>query len=495
MKKEDHSGSKGLKFYSGKLLTGTMAVSLAQGTQKAVGFLLLPILTFYLSPSEYGIIAIVGLISSLLNLIYNPGVVSATTRLYYDTEDEERKRKLFASAFMFFILFPLVISVIIFIFGEYLASHLFKEFKFYPYGFIAILISLLSQPRRIWSQLLTVLFKVPKIALYSTLAVLVNICLSLVLVVGFNFGVIGRLFGMLAGPVMMLIIAIFTFRKYTGLSFSFKIIFELVSFGSPLIIAIWCYTILTMTSRFLLERFIGLDAVGIFDVAMKVSSASMLLFMGFKQMWNPVFYENMKNENYEVISRLIKFMFAGMTILTILMILFHKEGLLILNERFRSSGEIVTILVTGLFFLGLLPVSNSFLGWEKKFKTTSLIAGIAAVINIILNILLIPKYDIIGAAIATAISYFVYFILGIFISRRFFKTVLDLKVSVFLISLVVITGFLETTFQSDDFNVVLLLIKVSYLLIIITLVYKMGIISNSELVKLKQRVFRKQSKV
>jgi len=484
--------NRGIYFYSNKLFSGTLAVSIAQGTRQAVSFLLLPILTIYLSPEDYGIIAMVGLISALLNLIYNPGIVSATTRLYYDTNDDLRKKQLFGSAFMFFVLFPGLVSVTLIFVGPYLFPLIFSSFKFYPYGVFAIILAFFSQPRRIWSQLLTVHYKVPQIALFSIIGVLLNVGISLLLVVLFEKGVFGRLVGMIMAPTMILIVSVFTFRKYTGFSFSFKTMMELFGFGSPLIVAIWCYTVLTMTSRYLLEKMIGLEAVGIFDVAFKISSVPAILFMGFKQMWSPIFYENMKDEKFYVIKRLITFFLLGMVVLCSALIFFHKEALFLIDERFRVAGEYIPAITIGLFFLGLLPISNAFLGWEKRFKTTSVIAAVAAIVNISMNLILIPRQGIYGAAISTATSYFVYFVSGLLISRKFFKQVLDVRSILIVLLLFALIIVLEPFCESQEFNFQILLVKLMIFSLVIFLVFVFKIIKIHELLefikKLRNRI-------
>ncbi|MFN7691695.1 MAG: lipopolysaccharide biosynthesis protein, partial [Bacteroidota bacterium] len=98
--------SEGIKKYGGILLKGSFAVSLANSTTKFVSFLLIPIFTYYLSPEDYGTVAMVTIVVTFLNLFYNPGMVSATMRLYHDTDNEEERKELIGSAHRFFLFFP-----------------------------------------------------------------------------------------------------------------------------------------------------------------------------------------------------------------------------------------------------------------------------------------------------------------------------------------------------------------------------------------------------
>ena len=74
------------KFYVQKLFYGSLSATAAEVGHKIVSFLLLPVFTYYLSPDDFGILAIIMVITTFLNLFYNPGIMTATGRLYWDTE-------------------------------------------------------------------------------------------------------------------------------------------------------------------------------------------------------------------------------------------------------------------------------------------------------------------------------------------------------------------------------------------------------------------------
>jgi O-antigen/teichoic acid export membrane protein len=87
-------GNNGLKHYGSIMLKGSMAQTLSHGATNLVSFLLLPIITEYLSPEDFGIFSMVASVVVFFNLIYNPGILSATTRQYHDTTSELERRTL-----------------------------------------------------------------------------------------------------------------------------------------------------------------------------------------------------------------------------------------------------------------------------------------------------------------------------------------------------------------------------------------------------------------
>ena len=86
------------KFYVKKLFSGSLAMTLSEATMKIAKFLVLPILTYYLSPRDFGIIASIKMVEGFLVMLYNPGMISGVTRKYYDTEDEKERKTYIGSA-------------------------------------------------------------------------------------------------------------------------------------------------------------------------------------------------------------------------------------------------------------------------------------------------------------------------------------------------------------------------------------------------------------
>ena len=102
-----------------RFLLGGISLSIVNISGKIVNILILPIITLYLSPSDFGLIAVYMLIISVLGMLYNPGIISVTLRLYYDNNDEsDENRTLVGSSVVFLILFPLLIFFISLIFQE-----------------------------------------------------------------------------------------------------------------------------------------------------------------------------------------------------------------------------------------------------------------------------------------------------------------------------------------------------------------------------------------
>lgn len=472
------------KKYGGILLKGTIAVSIANASSQVVGILLLPVFTLYLSPEEYGIISMVSLIITFFALLYNPGIMSASMRLYHSTESEVERKILIGSANIFFLIIPIIPIIICLFFGNEIFSFLFSDFNFYPFGLLAIILAFFIQPSRIWSTLMTLQYKVQKTAVLTAISVIIGLLVSLVLIVVFKMGAVGRVLGMLAPAIFLFIISIKTVSKFTEGKWSLQSLKKQLLFGLPLIIGLWAYQGLNFIGKFLLENLGTLEYVGLYSLGVTLASVPTILVLGFRQLWTPMFYENMNKGNQILISKLITYFTLTISLISLIFILFLKEVLILfINERYHLVIPIIGILVLSSFFNGLLTISNTLLSYKNKFGRISIYAAIATVFNLILNLVLIPILGILGASIALVVSYFVFYILGVISQRKTlkkFQSNSQAFVPVFLIILSTILTYIFSISFNNNFNILEVILKLFYFLIVIFIFTKIKLISKDD---------------
>ena len=474
-----------LGFYLKKLAAGSLAMSLEKASQNMVALVLLPVFAMFLSPADFGILSMFTMVITALGLLYNPGTVSAAVRLYYDHKDNEEKQKeIFASAHSFFMLIPIPFTLILLFFGNAIFQRVFTEFSFYPYGLLAVILAFFSQPVRVWTEFMVVKFRVVQLSISTFSAFVIGSAVSLICIAGLEMGVMGRIIGMYAAPLSLFTISVATMQRYAGGHMRWRTMLETVKFGLPLIGAIWAYSILQYTGSYLLEYYMTLKDVGIYNIAYKLAGVPLFITLGFRQMWVPVFYENMASENYSVIRRLMSLFILLMTFVSGVSILFAKEAILLLfDDRYYEAIPIVAWIVSGVFLLGVLPLSNSFLGYAKKFGLTSWIALASGVIDIVLNIILIPRFGVRGAAFTLIISYMVYLGGGILFTYRDFAKVTDFR-AILMTAIFFVPAVLFSEFTSKPvFNWVETAIKAGFLILWTIAIFRLGFVSMAEVRK------------
>lgn len=474
----------GLKFYSKVLLKGSIAVSVAQATTKILGFLLLPIFTYYLSPTDYGIASMVAIVMTVLNLVYNPGMVSATMRLYHATDSHKERQELFGSAFRFFVFVPITVIFLGLLFGPTLFPLIFKNFSFYPYGFLALILAFFSEPKRIWVTLMTLQYKMHITAVYSVISVVLGMATSILLVVVFKMGVMGKVLGMFPTVLLFFFVSFFTIKKYSQGLWSWNSIKKQLVFGFPLIIAIWSYEILHVADRYILERMTDLRSVGIYTFGYHLAEMPMFLVLGIRQLWNPIFYENMNKGDAKTVSRLVLYYVLALTFINMGVILFSKELILLfINTRYYPAIPLIGVIVLGVYFNGLITISNSLLAYKNKFGITSKIALAASSINIVLNILLIPVIGLMGSALATFIAYLIYFFVGLLVEKETLKQIGNnyvLFVPILFSSLSCLLAFVLNNIYPGKLSFIEITLKSLYFIIFLVFIFLTGWVGKKE---------------
>ncbi len=117
---------------------------------------------------------------------------------------------------------------------------------------------------------------------------------------------------------------------------------------------------------------------------------------------------------------------------------------LLANERFHNAVDYVPFIAGGVFFYGTSQLALSTLILVKQFKWGALWWFISGVAAALINLILVPMYGGLGAAITQCISFAIVSLGILFISQLFFRLELDIGRLSFVIVIILISGFLMT---------------------------------------------------
>ena len=295
----------------------------------------------------------------------------------------------------------------------------------------------------------------------------------------------GRVLGAFPGSILLFIIGSREIIKFSKFRWSIVKLKYILKFGSPLIIGIFSYEFLHIADRFIIEQLLGLAALGIYTFSYTLSEAQKFVMIGLNQLFSPIFYENMNLKNYGIIKKILSAYIIVLTYINILIILFSNEIIILfINSRFLEAIKLIPLISAGLFFNGLLLVFTTSLSFKNKFGSISKIALIASVLNVVLNLLLIPYFGILAAAYSTLIAYFIYFLIGFFKEFKSIKIYLNLKVLIFSILILLASLLLVLNINSIEFNFFTFSLKLIYLLLFTFLLFYFKMLETSYFIKI-----------
>lgn len=410
------------KIMQSVLFKNTFIYMLTEVVNKAVPFLLLPILTVYLSPSDYGIVATYGAFIAILAVFIHLSLVGAVNVNFFKFSKEHLKIYI-ANVLLIIFVSSLVFFCLIYLFQDQLSLKL--EIP-RVWLFVGLLVTI--------AQFLTILNlglwqveQQPKpFGIYQITLMLTNTSMVLILVIGFGMGWKGQLIGQSVATVLFSLLSFgFIYRRgFLQFTFDKSYIKDALKFGIPLIPHALSGWFRMGVDRIFLTTFIGSSATGIYSVGYQFGFIIGIVAVAFNQAYSPYLYKKLNNITLKEKLKLVKFtyayfigilLFAGSISLIMPWVITH-----FLNERYLASKEIIPWVAFGYAFQGMYFMVVNYIFYEKKTYMLAFATFISAAIHVILSYTFIHMYGMIGVAYATPLSFLIMFVLVWILSAKIY---------------------------------------------------------------------------
>ena len=390
---------------------------------KSLAFFTLPIYTRVFTPEEYGVIEMFTTIGSLLSIIMTMGLDSAQS--YYFMEAKNKATHKIEEITTSILGLRVVIGVgVIGLVGA--LSPFILDFAFnteIPRLYL-FLVSLSIFFANLISQSLEVfrlVYKPWHFICLSLLQTLSSIGLILYLILARDMGVAGYFLGMSVSYFFVVFICWYATKGYRSRdAFNHKLWPEFLRFGVPLVPAGMSIWFMQAGDRWFVMKMLGSHDLGIYAVGAKISVMLALAVSVFRQAWWPIAMDMVHKPEGVAFFRRISLLYLGAAsigtiILTLVAPLLVK---ILADEEYRESYRLVGILGWGAALYGFYMLSDLGIFKSKKTYLSVCTNFVGAILNIILNYVLIQHYGMIGAAYATVASLLVTNMLNMYISQR-----------------------------------------------------------------------------
>ncbi len=412
-----------MKGIFGKLFSTLGVYTLANILNSAIPFLLLPFLTKYLTPSDYAIVDLFQAASQFAIAIVGLNTFSALSRFYFD-ENEKSFSEYVGNSLIVLLGSSIIVFAISLLFNVQFESVL-KIPKDWIWLIVlyALSLNIISTLLSIWQ----VKYKAVKYGTFRIIRTLFDVLLSIGFILILKYNWEGRILGQVIAVCVFSLIALYLMIKSKYVIFAFKLekIKKLLSFGSPLILHILGGIIIIYSDRLFIANYIGLESAGMYAVGYQVGMIVYIIQTSFNQAWVPWLFERLKKNIFEDKIKIVKFTylyFVGILILAVCVALFapliYK---LFVNDSYIKGIEIVVWIAFGFAFDGMYKMVVNYIFYVKKTYIISIITFFTAGLNIVLNYFMVTNFGAIGVAQASAISFFIQFILVWIISSRLYK--------------------------------------------------------------------------
>ena len=374
---------------------------------RIVAVLLLPLYTHYLTPADYGKIETLIALTTVLGIILRAGISSAFFRFYFDAEGDVARRTVLRTSFWFTMGAGTLGLLLLLVFAEPVSDFLFGTTN------AANLVR--AAGVALWASVnyeqLTSLFRVEERSVAFVCASLANVFitigLTLVLVVSLDKGAIGVIVGNFSGTLIVYFALLGFRREQLGLQFDRGLLREMNRFGIPLVPTALFLWITNFSDRFFLVKLSDVSEAGLYSVGVRVASAMVLLLTAFRMAW-PAFAYSIRDEDEA--KRTYAYVLTYLTVVTawvaLALTLFAPWLVdLLATPRFAESYRVVGPLSFAAVAFAAYIVVAIGVGRIRRTQFNWVVTGAAAIVNVALNLALIPPYGMIGAAIATVAAY------------------------------------------------------------------------------------------
>ncbi len=379
-----------------------------------LSFALLPIYSNLIGVTDFGNYALLISIYSIVSVVFQFGTQSVLNKFYIEEPDKYKRKLIFSTIFNSIIILGLLLIILFAINAKLLSIVIFGTNKFSVLLIIIFFTVLVDVLGVYVISLLKTNEEAKKSVYYSSIGAIINFLFNIIFVYVINLSVNGIILAQLVSSTLVLILLTGTIKVNYVYKIDSMIFKKVLFFSLPLVFANLFTSGVNFGDRFILNHYLGRDEVGLYSFAYRIALAMNVLAVAFNSAWAPrsikLYYRNDYKDYYgKILSALISVSCLILIVVTLLssyLFKIHFLNITFINPIYSSGIIIIPFIMVGYIFTAISYYYSVYPYVSNKSYHFLFADFLALVINISINIILIPKIKIIGAAIATTVALF-----------------------------------------------------------------------------------------
>lgn len=410
------------KFINSVFVKHTSIYFLTNLLNAAIPFLLLPIMTKYLSPYDYGIVSTFSVISSVCSILTNINLYGAIERQFFQ---KDINLSMYIGNCAIIVFF----AALTFFIGSLLLDQMISSLLQFPEHWISV--AVLGTFFSFFSVVLITLFRLelkPKLyGIFQVVQGLSGACLGVLLVVSCSMGWQGRLLSMVVTTILTGIVAIILIVKkgYITLSFKKKYLNDALSFGMPLVPYALSSIVMNMMDKLIISSLLGMATTGVYAIGSQFGMIISMITSSFNSVWVGWLYAKLQKENYtdKVLVVKITYAYFVTVILLCFVLAFFAPYILhvMVNKAYYGATEYIFWIGLGYAINGMYMMVGNYIFFAARTSILAYISVICAAINVVLTYGLVGLNGAVGAAQAIVLSNLVFFLLTWYYSAKVYS--------------------------------------------------------------------------
>ncbi|HEX8243574.1 MAG TPA: oligosaccharide flippase family protein, partial [Longimicrobium sp.] len=394
---ETRSVAKHVLVYGAGILLGKLA-----------SFIMLPVYTRYLTPADYGVLELLSTTIDLIGIVAGMGLAAGVFKFHADADTPREKDRVISTVALGGGVLTLLTALLGVLASPLLARLVLRDPAGAVYFRLFFAIYLVQSLNGVGFMLLRLQQRSVLFVTLNAAKLVAALSLNIAFVVWLGMGVRGVLYStLICSGALSLLLTAYTFRQ-VGFGFSAAVMRRLYRFGSPVVFWGLGSFVLTFSDRYFLNYFGGSAQVGVYSLAYKFGFLmATFASMPVMQAWEPQRFVVARRPDGPALLRDVFFYLSlALGLAGLVITLFVGDVLAVMAAPgFRAAAGVVPLILLAIVFQEWATYCNLglFMAERTRLYGWSGVIGVVAVTA--LNLLLIPRYGMWGAAWATLGAY------------------------------------------------------------------------------------------
>lgn len=411
------------KLLSTRLARSAGVYTVANLVNSAIPFLLLPVLTRYLAPADFGVVSMFQVLVAVVGPFVGLSIHGAIGRQYFEKEKAELAQYI-GTGFMILLASTLTVSLATWLFSEVLG-----RISAIGGGWLVLItpisfsLFVIQVALVIWQMQGEAL----RYSLFSICQTLCNAGLAVWFIAVAGRGWHGMVIAQAVTTTVFALIGVGNLLKDGWINFTWRREYasSALSFGLPLIphaLGAWA---IDMIDRLFVTNFAGIAATGVYSVGYQIGKIIGILEASFIQAWVPYLYESLKKDSHEIKVRLVRFTYAyclGLVAVALLLSFVAPWFMdIFIGREFAGAHRYVVWIALGYAANGMYKMMAGYVFYIQETSVLAKVTFATAVISVVATYLLTRAYGAMGAAYSTTLSFLFSFFVTWILSNRLYR--------------------------------------------------------------------------
>ncbi len=391
---------------------------------KIVGFILIPLYTDpkYFTVDDFGIMTLLDISGLVLISMMASALPQSLMRWYWDRDHVKDQKEIFFMSLISQILISTLFVVILFPFSGRISTLIFGTDKWD----LALRLIILSTALQSVNNIINTLMRIQSRSVLFSTANLIKLAavllLTIFLIVNRKMGIPGiYLAQVIVNLLFIVLLSVYAIRNCMP-KIDFKLLRAMSGYGFPLMLANFAGAIFSAIDRYSLNSMALLKFVAIYSLAFKISSVLKLVIVdSIKMAVSPRIIQMMDapdSKRFYSKTNLYSSLVLMMGVIAVSLFSYEAIKVITRSTAFWGAHFVVPLLAISVFFINMRETTIWGLIIKKKTWVMGFIVIFSTALNILLNILLVPRFNVIGAAAATIITNLIYWFACYYYSQQ-----------------------------------------------------------------------------